>query len=116
MTYQPPFWILIKIHSKPAVIKVLAGWNGGYLDGSSWRLNSGVKEVEYDGDNILFHGYSGSTYICHKDNRGVNGASAGAFEWLKKEIKEKFGYEVTVIEDITNEDSIYVRPPSGVRT
>ena len=52
--------------------KVFASWYGGYLDGDSWSLNSGIEKVEDDGDSWLFYGFSGSVYQCRKDSYGTH--------------------------------------------
>lgn len=67
----PDKWLLIDVGE--GVHKVFASWTGGYLDGDYWRLNSGIERVEKDGDYFLFHGFSGSTYKCHKDAYGATG-------------------------------------------
>ena len=67
-------WMVLKIPSDPPFYKVFATWGGGYLTGDSWRLNSGIKRVEEDGEHLLFHGNSGSVYRCHKEMYGVAGA------------------------------------------
>ena len=68
VTEIPDNWVVLKI---PDGFKVFATWAGGYLDGDSWRLNSGIKEVEEDEDNYYFIGFSGSCYMCHKKRYGV---------------------------------------------
>lgn len=42
--------------------KVFGSNSGGYLDGDSWRLNSGVVSVQKDENYYYFRGYSGSCY------------------------------------------------------
>jgi|TARA_Y100000310_G_C20568776_1_gene756913 hypothetical protein len=74
--YQPDNWVILKINAKnetglEVFYKVLAGWSGGYLDGDSWRMNSGITEVIEEGDFYLFEGSSGSVYRCHKENEAV---------------------------------------------
>ncbi len=62
----PDKWIIIKITdgNKP-IYKVYGTWYGGYLGEDSWRLNSGIKEVNiHEDDYIDFIGYSGSVYRC----------------------------------------------------
>ena len=49
---------------------VFASWSGGYLDGDSWKRNSGITKIEEDGEYYLFHGYSGSVYRCAKSGEG----------------------------------------------
>ena len=51
--YTPDNWVVLKL--KPGkgahpIYKVLAGWSGGYLDGDSWRMNSGISKVTENGD------------------------------------------------------------------
>lgn len=72
--YQPDNWVILKVQPDEYTApfyRVLAGWSGGYLDGDSWRLNSGIDEIKEDGDYYLFIGASGSTYKCHKNAETV---------------------------------------------
>lgn len=86
MIYQPDNWVVVKIVTKSnkTVYKVLAGWSGGYLDGDSWQLNSGIIKVE-DGDGCYhFHGNSGSIYSCGKESYGLRANNAYVWEHLRK--------------------------------
>lgn len=75
--YVPDCWTVIRInHHGDTIYKILAGWSGGYLNGSSWRLNSGVTKVEEDGDWLLFSGSSGSLYRCGKHSYGLRMSTA----------------------------------------
>lgn len=69
---KPDYWQIIKIEHKDSqpVYKVFATFTGGYLDGDSWKLNSGIVKVEEHDDHYDFFGYSGSCYRCKK---GANG-------------------------------------------
>ena len=59
--YTPDAWVVLEFEYSGEVIrKVFAGWYGGYTTGDSWKLSSGITKVEYEGDIILFHNYSGS--------------------------------------------------------
>jgi hypothetical protein len=69
MNNIPDNWVVVKVDED--FYKVLAGWSGGYLDGDSWRLNSGISKVKDDGDYWLFIGASGSVYQCHKKGYGI---------------------------------------------
>jgi hypothetical protein len=65
--YNPDNWVIVKITmGDNPTYKVLAGWSGGYLDGDSWRMNSGITKVEIEDDFYLFHGHTASVYKCHK--------------------------------------------------
>ena len=66
---KPDQWSIIKIGD---IYKVFGSWSGGYLDGDSWKLNSGIDRIEEDGDDWLFYGYSGSCYRCRKKTYGIN--------------------------------------------
>lgn len=72
MEIKPDKWLVIKIGVSEPIYKVFASWYGGYLDGDSWKINSGISEVQKEGDHIDFHGYSGSCYRCHKNNYGIS--------------------------------------------
>ena len=68
--YYPDNWVVLKIKKGKGTFpfyKVLAGWSGGYTQGDSWRMNSGVVRVEDSGEHWRFYAYSSSCYICHKE-------------------------------------------------
>ena len=87
--YAPDNWVIIKF---PECYKVLAGWSGGYLDGDSWRMNSGITNcyMEVDGDYYYFSGFSGSTYRCHKNSYGLRNNNAYIFNQFKEKLGEDF--------------------------
>lgn len=66
----PDKWVILKMPNGTGY-KVFATWAGGYLDGDRWKLNSGIKSVESEGDYYLFEGFSGSWYKCHKKGYGI---------------------------------------------
>lgn len=68
----PNQWIIIKIKGDDPHYRVFASWSGGYLDGDHWKLNSGIVDVEEDGDFYLFKGFSGSVYRCYKESYGIS--------------------------------------------
>ena len=67
--YHPEGWVIIKIINKDETIyKLLASMRG--MD-ESWRLNSGITSIEINENNqLVFGGYSGSVYICNRDQYG----------------------------------------------
>jgi len=70
--YTPDRWVVLELsNDKETIQKVFAGWRGGYLDGDSWKLNSGITAVRDTGEWFEFEGYSGSTYRCHKEFYGM---------------------------------------------
>lgn len=70
MDYKPEGWVLLKITGEDPHYRVFGTWRGGYADGDSWRINSGVTRVAEDDDYYYFYGSSGSKYICHKETYG----------------------------------------------
>jgi hypothetical protein len=64
-------WVVIQIGNVDPIYKVFASWAGGYLDGDSWRLNSGIESVEDAGEYYNIIGYSGSVYACWKTAYGI---------------------------------------------
>lgn len=70
MNTRPEKWCLVPVSDD--LVKVFGTWSGSYLIGSSWRINSGIEEVEETDDAYLFTGCSGSVYECRKDMYGSN--------------------------------------------
>lgn len=72
--YTPDKWIVLKITTQDhsPIYKVFACWYGGYLDGDSWKLNSGITKAILEKDIYSFEGSSGSIYHCHKNSYGTN--------------------------------------------
>ena len=74
MIYKPDNWVIVKIMDGEGVAKgykVLGGWSGGYLDGDSWRMNSGITSYKDNGDSYSFYGFSGSVYECNKSTETI---------------------------------------------
>lgn len=72
--YHPDRFIVLEITPDEGdpFHKVFGSWFGGYLNGDSWRMNSGISKIEKDEDgNIHFHGDSGSVYICRPGTYGA---------------------------------------------
>jgi hypothetical protein len=77
MTNIPHKWVVLKITTAdPVFYRVMGMWRGGYLDGDSWRINSGIARVDSGADAFLFHGTSGSVYKCFKGNYGLTAYGA----------------------------------------
>ena len=107
--YTPNNWVIVKIvHPKDTVYKVLGGWSGGYLEGNSWRMNSGITQIKEDKDYYYFHGYSGSVYKCFKISETVRMNIAGTLNNLIKvaECEEDISVEQIDMKDILDEFAI----------
>lgn len=94
---SPERWVILKLPDN--YYKVFATWAGGYLGSDSWKLNSGIKEVEQDEDFYYFQGFSGSCYKCHKERYGI--ATSYGQDILNK-ILEAVKGQVEVMENIEN--------------
>lgn len=77
MQYKPNKWLIVKLtatDTHTVHYRVFATWSGGYLDGDSWKLNSGITAVTVDADGYYhFTGSSGSAYVCHPRAYGSTG-------------------------------------------
>ena len=101
--YFPDNWVVLKIKPGKGAFpfyKVLAGWSGGYLDGDSWRMNSGISKLTKEDEYFEFWGESGSCYVCHKDSYGLRMNNAGVYNALKE--KEQFDGQVQLMPEDTD--------------
>jgi hypothetical protein len=108
--YRPNNWVVIKFtqqvksgntgygRKEKVFYKVLGGWSGGYLDGDSWRLNSGIVDVEETTDSFIFIGGSGSRYICDKTQECLRMNTAGAWKAIQEEAEGSEGFTVELVE------------------
>lgn len=101
--YTPDNWVVLKI--KPGkgsypIYKVLAGWSGGYLDGDSWRMNSGITGVEKQAYLWGFYGSSGSVYWCHQGSYGLKMSNSHVYNKLKEQ--EQFDGQIILMPEETN--------------
>lgn len=85
--YRPDSWVILKVSSKDKapLYRVLAGWKGGYLDGDSWRINSGIKSYRDADTHWVFEGFSGSAYSCPKVREGFSFLTDAVFSNLVKQ-------------------------------
>lgn len=103
--YNPDKWVMLKFtHPNKIIYKILASWYGGYTQGNSWQLNSGITRIEEDGDVYLFHGASGSVYHCHKKTYGMHAYSMGILSNFQKDIENS---NVTL--DLMPEDTDFMK-------
>ena len=103
--YTPDKWVILKFKREDGTFyKVLGSWYGGYLNGDSWRLSSGLERIEEDGDTLLMHNFSGSVYKVHKNANGMSMLAAGVFENAKEEgAKNNVEISIITLEEYNNE-------------
>ena len=90
-TYTPDRWVLLEITNQEtgdSVQKVFAGWYGGFANGDSWKLSSGVVSAEDRDDYHEYLNASGSVYKCYKKAYGMSGYMASVYNsWVKDAAK-----------------------------
>lgn len=98
MSYTPDGWAFLKIQVEGCdpIVKVFGSWSGGYLDGDSWRLNSGIIDVKENEDEYVVSGYSGSQYILHKTNNHMSSYNKGVLEDMIGEL-QSYGHKAEII-------------------
>lgn len=97
--YSPNVWVLIKVKSpNKTIYKVLAGWRGGYLDGDSWKINSGICKIHHGKKSkaYTYMGYSGSKYICYEHCYGTSFLTAQILNTYVEQAKTK-GVIITLL-------------------
>lgn len=101
--YTPDKWVVVKIEGKefPLTYKVFACWYGGYLNGDSWKMNSGITKVTKEEDFYLFEGYSGSVYKCHEKTYGSNSYGVSILLNIIKK-SDEVGVYIDVLPEDTN--------------
>lgn len=101
--YTPDRWVVLKlVNEGKTFYKVLAGWSGGYLDGDSWRMNSGITNFTQEDDYYCFSGMSGSVYRCHKKGYGTNSLSHNVWANMYK----RFPDQVIMLPEATDWSSM----------
>jgi hypothetical protein len=88
--YTPDNWVILKLGGPDPHYRVLGGWFGGYLDGDSWRLNSGITSHKFDGEYWYFYGTTGSCYKCYVDSYRMGGSMSHVYQNLL----DKYGEDV----------------------
>jgi len=101
--YHPDKWVVVKItgNDLPPVYKVFACWAGGYLDGDSWKLNSGITKVTEKTDYFFFDGASGSVYACRTGMYGCTGYGYSVLHDLIKRAADN-GITIEILPADTN--------------
>ena len=84
--YTPDKWVVIEIAMEGTTVqRILSSWYGGFAGSNSWRLSSGITEVEELEDSYIIKNESGSVYTCYKRRYGMSSYTAGILEDFKKQ-------------------------------
>ena len=97
-TYTPDTWVILlfdypdygKVH------KVFAGWYGGYTQGDSWKLSSGIKTFVNEGKFYSSLQESGSTYNLYKQYERLSGYQHGLLNAWREQLDEVQGSVLVV--------------------
>lgn len=87
----PDVYQFIRITAKDSyqsIIKLFSVWVGGYSGADSWRLNSGVKDIEICPRHVRVYGYSGSCYCIHKVQVSMSGYGSRVLSGLVEQAVE----------------------------
>ncbi len=106
MIYHPDKWLLVKITGTDPHYRVFGSWYGGYLDGDSYRMNSGITGVEEAGEFYIFKGVTGSMYSCHKETYGAHTYGMSVLNRLVENSQQKMEIIYDVPKDLLNMDWI----------
>jgi hypothetical protein len=76
--YSPDRWVVLEVtREKDFYRRLFAGWYGGFAEGDSWKLNSGITQIRVQDDLYEVDGASGSTYFCNANGYGLSGYMGG---------------------------------------
>lgn len=91
-THEPDGWTILKVGSD---YRIFGSWSGGFADPDKYRINSGVSHWKEEDDYLLFYGYTGSVYKCHKSSEGRLTAYNGLVleDFLSQDGVERISFE-----------------------
>lgn len=89
-TYTPNAWTVLKFRSDDygEICKVFGGWYGGYTQGDSWKLSSGITAMEEFEDRYEFTNSSGSLYVCYKGAHKFTGYLSSVLAGFSAQIND----------------------------
>ena len=110
--YNPDKWVVLKITPKKGKTwyRVLGSWYGGYLGSDSWRMNSGITNVEIKDSDYSFFGVSGSVYNCFKEAYGMSGYTSSVLMRLQ----DDYAHAASILE-VMPEDTDWLSLDYGLK-
>ena len=91
--YTPDCWVIVEISGTKVpetYRRVLAGWYGGFINGDSWKMSSGINEMIDRETHWEIPNHSGSTYYCYKTAERFSGLTSTIYTGYAKENSEEF--------------------------
>ena len=86
-TYTPDTWVILLFDSPEygKIHKVFSGWHGGYTQGDSWKLSSGIKTFVNEGKFYSSLQDSGRIYNLYKQSEKLSGYQSSILAgWTEK--------------------------------
>lgn len=105
MEYAPDSWKIVKLTNKEngdVHHRIIAGWTGGYLQGSSWKISSGIEKITDEVDFWNVPNTSGSVYFLYKGREYLSGYVASIYDNLAK-TAEDVTMDLVQIDEIINQ-------------
>ena len=92
--YTPDTWVILLLDHPDygKIHKVFAGWYGGYAQGDSWKVSSGVKTFVSEGKFYSSLQESGSTYNLYKQSEKLSGYQYGLLAGWREQMEGIGGY------------------------
>ena len=100
-TYKPERWVVVKMMTNDPHYRVFGYWSGSYIEGESWRINSGITKVEDAGKNYKFYGSTGSVYVCGKEFYGMKMYGSAILRDMKSQLN-KINYDLEILHHETD--------------
>jgi len=101
-TYTPDRWMVLSITNNAKThYRVFGSWGGGYLNGDSWKLNSGITKATLVDGVYYFEGSSGSVYECRERSYGATGYTWGVLDNMNKKAADE-GVLIQIMEEDTD--------------
>jgi hypothetical protein len=103
--YTPDYWVVLKVHLNSDVLhyRILAGWVGGFAEGHSWKISSGIESVSHSDGMFTFPQTSGSIYRCYEHCERLNSYMSSIFDNYKKDTEEGEVFEIIGVEKFLDE-------------
>jgi len=98
MTYNPDCWVILLLNSDFPHYRILASWYGGYTNGDSWKMSSGITKVVDHDNHYEIHNTSGSIYNCIKGAERMSSLAEGTYRYYSEQAKSMGDFEITVVD------------------
>ena len=85
---SPDVWVVVELSGlkvENRYHRILAGWYGGFANGDSWKMSSGITKIVDRDTHWEIHNTSGSIYKCHKDLERFSGYTQNVYHSYQEE-------------------------------